>query len=435
MKASGKFTLDCAFCHRRQEASYPGRRCAGCDGPLVVRLDLAGLQVEATARRKRLPREPDLPGMWKYFPMLPLTERSAIVSLAEGGTPLLGAGRLAEMLGLRDLTLKDETRNPTGSFKDRMLAVGIARARELGKTTVAVQSSGNVAAAAAAYAAKAGLEAKVFVPRTVPEEKLLQIRMYGADLFRIDHPSPTAVFELLRQASEALGWYIVSTTALYNPFVLEGAKTIAYELAEQTDFNPPEWLIVPVGGGGNLGTLWRAFQEMKELGLVRRLPRLVGAQAAGCAPFVEAVREGLTAQEAARRRWPEIQTICGAIADDVVFDAHLALPAVRESGGRALAVSDEDTLAMEQLLATTEALFVEPSSATGLAALRRLVAEGVVERESSVCCLLTGAGLKDPGSAKKLLAPAELLPATPEAVLARAREVEAQSSKAKNYAP
>jgi threonine synthase len=165
---------------------------------------------------------------------------------------------------------------------------------------------------------------------------------------------------------------------------------------------------------------------MKELGLVRRLPRLVGVQAAGCAPFVEAVRDGLTAQEAASRRWPQIQTLCGAIADDVVFDAHLALPAVRESGGRALAVSDEETLEMERLLATTEALFVEPSSATGLAALRRLVAEGVVEHDSSVCCLLTGAGLKDPASAKKLLPPAELLPATPEAVLARAREVEAR---------
>jgi len=410
-----KFALDCSYCGRRHEAAYPGVRCAGCDGPLVVKVDLK------ETRGRSLPCRPDLPGMWTYFPMLPICDERAIVSLNEGRTSLVRAERLAETFGLSDLTLKDETRNPTGSFKDRMLAVGIARAVELGKKTVAVQSSGNVAAATAAYAAKAGLAAKIFVPRTVPEEKLVQIQMYGADLFRIDHTSPAAVFDLLHEASEALGWYIVATTALYNPFTLEGAKTIAYELAEETGFNPPDWLIVPVGGGGNLGTLWRAFKEMKELGLLTRLPRLVGVQAAGCAPFVEAIRLGLTPREAAAKRWPEIKTLCGAIADDLVFDAHLALPAVAESGGTAVAVSDEETLEMERLLASSEAIFVEPSSATVLAALRRLRAQGTVGSDGSVCCLLTGSGLKDVASAKRMLRPLDLIPPTREAVLDRAR--------------
>jgi threonine synthase len=227
--------------------------------------------------------------MWRYFPLLPVLERSSIVSLGEGGTPRLDAPRLGAALGLENLTVKDETRNPTGSFKDRMLAVGISRAKELGKTTVAVQSSGNVAAAAAAYSAKAGLNAKVFVPRSVPEEKLAQILMYGAELFRIDESSPAAVFALMEEAAQRFDWHVVATTALYNPFTLEGSKTIAYELASDV----PDWLVVPVGGGGNLGSLWRGFRELKELGAIERLPRLVGVQAEGCASSVEAIHLGL----------------------------------------------------------------------------------------------------------------------------------------------
>jgi threonine synthase len=176
-----------------------------------------------------------------------------------------------------------------------------------------------------------------------------------------------------------------------------------------------------VGGGGNIGSLWKAFLELKELGVLERLPRLAGVQAEGCAPFVEAIRRGLSWQEAATRRWPVIETICGAIADDVVFDAHIALRAVQESGGTAVAVSDEETLDGERRLAASEGLFVEPSSATTIAAVRKLLEEGIVDPKSSVCCLLTGTGLKDMGSARRLVRPVPLIPPTPEAVLAHAR--------------
>jgi threonine synthase len=356
------------------------------------------------ARSERIPADPTLPGIFRYLPLLPVGDRDAIVSLGEGGTPLLRARRLGERLGVEKLWLKDESRNPTGSFKDRMLAIGLTRARELGKQTVVVQSSGNVAAAAAAYAARAGLAAKIFVPRTVPEERLVQIRMYGGEVFRIDHDSPAAVFEVMEEKAREHGWYVASTTGLDNPFTLEGAKTIAYELAEQTSFDLPDWLVVPVGGGGNLGTLWRAFLELKDLGLLEHLPRMAGVQAEGCAPFVEAIRLGRTPREAAALRWPEIRTLCGPIADDVVFDAHIALPAARESGGTAVAVSDDEALEAETWLARDEGLFVEPSSATTVAALRRLVEAGTVSRDASACCLLTGSGFKDPGSARRLTA-------------------------------
>jgi threonine synthase len=387
-RMDGKFTLECAACGARHDVSFGGRRCGSCEGPLVPNYSPAALE------------DPELPGMWKFFPRLPVRNKSSIVSLGEGGTPRLSTPRLGAALGLEHLTIKDETRNPTGSFKDRMLAVAISRAKELGLSTVAVQSSGNVAAAAAAYAAKAGLKAKVFVPRSVPEEKLTQILMYGADLFRIDEASPSAVFELMDEAARRFDWHVVATTALYNPFTLEGSKTIAYELR----FDVPDWLVVPVGGGGNLGSLWRGFRELKALGAIERLPRLVGVQAEGCAPFVDAIHLGLSWREAARRRWPRIRTICGAIADDVVFDAHIAVPALVESGGVAVAVSDEETLEAEKLLAATEGLFVEPSSATAVAALRKLVERGSLSPTSRVCCLATGSGFKDMGAAKTLVA-------------------------------
>jgi threonine synthase len=415
----GKFVLDCAYCARRHDPSYQGIRCAGCDGPLVVNTDLAPLKARRPSTGDL--RDPGLPAMWGYFPFLPIADRGAIVSLSEGNTPLTQAGRLAEQFGIETLHLKDETRNPTGSFKDRMLAVGVARARELGKQIIAVQSSGNVAAAAAAYAAKAGLQAKIFVPRTAPEEKLVQVLMYGADLFRIDHDSPTDIFDLLLWACGEFGWYFASTAGIYNPFTLEGAKTIAYEIAEQTGFDLPDWVIAPVGGGGNLGSLWRGFKDLRDLGLVTRLPRMVGVQAAGCAPFVEAIRLGRSAQEALTWRWPKIETIAGAIADDVVFDAHIALPAVRESQGTAVAVSDEESLAMEYALASTEGIFVEPACATTLAAVKRLAGEGQIRRQDRVCCVLTGLGFKDMTSARRLVPPIETIPMSREAITARVR--------------
>ena len=410
-----KFTLHCSWCGLRQAEDAPTIRCRSCNGPIRVDVDLGPV----AGRAPEAVRDRTLPGMWSWFDFLPVVDRQAVVSLGEGGTPLVHAPRLGRALGIDTLLLKDETRNPTGSFKDRMLAVGITRAVQLGRRTVAVQSSGNVGAAAAAYAARAGLAAKIFVPRTAPPEKILQAQMYGADVLRIDHDSPTDIFELLHWACGEFGWYLVSTAAIYNPFTLEGAKTIAYEIAEALAFDLPDWMIVPVGGGGNIGSLWRGFVDLRTLGLVSRLPRMVGVQAAGCAPFVDAIRLGRTAKEALTHRWQDMNTVAGAIADDVVFDAHLALPAVRESGGTAVAVRDSETLAMEAALARAEGLFVEPAAATTLAALQHLIRDGVVSRADRVLCLRTGTGLKDPGAASRLVPSAEMVTLDRRAIAAR----------------
>ncbi|MGH2669140.1 MAG: threonine synthase, partial [bacterium] len=395
--------LKCRECGREYPAE-PLHVCEFCFAPLEVVYDYDRIAREIS--REAVAAGPR--SIWRYAPLLPGGESR--VDLGAGLTPLVPAPRLAKRLGLETLLLKDETRNPTGSFKDRMLSVGVSRAVELGKNTVAVQSSGNVGAAAAAYATRAGLRAVVFVPRTAPEEKLLQAQMYGADVIRIDHDSPAEIFDLLLWAAGEFGWYLVSTAAIYNPFTLEGAKTIAYEIAEQTTFDLPDWVIVPVGGGGAIGSLWRGFLDLQSLGLVDRLPRMAGVQAEGCAPFVQAIRVGWSPQEALGRRWPKIDTVAGAIADDVVFDAHVALPAVRESGGAAVAVPDEATLAMQKALAADEGIFVEPAGATTLAAVKVLAAEGRIRREDRVVCLLTGSGLKDLGAARRLVGPMESLP-------------------------
>ena len=404
---SEKFTLQCGWCDR--SAPSPDRlRCCDCNGPLKVNVKLPRLQRGKAGAGAEGLRHRGLPGLWSWFDLLPISDRGAIVSLGEGRTPLLRSAHLGRILGMDTLLFKDETRNPTGSFKDRMLAVGVARAVELGKKTVAVQSSGNVGAAAAAYAARAGLQAKIFVPRTASDEKILQAQMYGADVFRVEHDSPAEIFALLEWACQEFDWYLASTAAIYNPFTLEGAKTIAYEIAEQMAFDLPDWMIVPVGGGGNIGSLWRGFLDLRALGLVERLPRMVGVQAAGCAPFVDAVRMGLSAKEALERRWPVIETLAGAITDDVVFDAHVT----------AVAVSDPDALAMQASLAASEGLFVEPASATSLAAIPALLADGRIERHHRVLVLLTGTGLKDPASARRGVRPVVRVPLDRQAVAA-----------------
>ncbi|MFN8060187.1 MAG: threonine synthase [Vicinamibacterales bacterium] len=413
---SDKYGLTCAWCGRPHDPDTE-TRCFVCDGPLRVDVDLRPLLGRGAANLRR----PEYAGVWAWLDLLPIVDRDAIVSLGEGRTPLLAAPRLGAALGVDSLWLKDETRNPTGSFKDRMLTVGVSRAVERGRSVVAVQSSGNVGAAAAAYAARAGLEAKIFVPRTAPPEKILQAQMYGADVYRIDHDSPVDIFELLQWACAEFGWTLVSTAAIYNPFTLEGAKTIAYEIAEATAFDVPDWVVVPVGGGGNIGSVWRGFLDLRALGLVTRLPRMVGVQAAGCAPFVDAIHLGRRAQDALTHKWPDMRTIAGAIADDVVFDAHVALPAVRDSGGTAVAVPDEDTLAMEALVARTEGLFVEPAAATTLAATKRLAASGVIRPGDEVVCLMTGTGLKDPGAASRLVTPVVTMPLDRAAVAAHVR--------------
>lgn len=364
------------------EASAPeGFVCPSCGGFLSI----LSKGVMSRAALESPPRT-----MWHYGDLLPIAAPARAISIGEGATPLIDAPNLSSDFGAR-ITLKLECANPTGSFKDRQISVGITRARELGMDTVAVVSSGNVACAAAAYAARAGMRAVLLMHGLAGPGKTAQAAAYGAEVVCVDGP-PSATFDLCLEACQEFGWYHLSTAGIYEPFNVEGAKTIAYELWQQTGGDLPEWIVAPVGGGGLLGGLWRGFLDLKRLGLVERLPKLVGVQAAGCAPLVQAIDEDLSAKESLARPWPNPETIAGGIADDILFDVHTVLPAIRETGGRALAVTDDEIIAGELLLARREGVLAEPTCAVVVAALDHL---RDTIGDTRVCCIVTGAGVKE----------------------------------------
>ena len=354
--------------------------------------------------------------MWRYFDLLPLEEEEWIVSQDEGWTPLARSPRMAGSLGVGELLLKNETVNPTGAFKDRQVSLGISKAKEAGAETLAVVSSGNVAASAASYAALAGMKCLVFTPASAPEERLLQARIYGASYYKVNTVSSSRIFELVTDACKERGWHLLSTAGLYNPYQVEGAKTIAHELSEQTD-DLPDWVIVPVGGGGLLGALWRGFEEIERLGRCERTPRLAGVQAAACTPLVAAIEKDLSPAEVIANPVPVRETIAGAIADDILFDAYTALPAIRTTGGAAVSITDEEMLSAQRLLTRGAGIFAEPASASTVAGLVKLRRTGRIGADDRVCCVITGAGFKDMDSAGAGLAPPIPVEPSPEAFL------------------
>jgi threonine synthase len=345
--------------------------------------------------------------MWDYRPLLPVRSPRAVVSLGEGGTPLVPAPRLAQRFGFNEILLKNETSNPTGSFKDRQVSVGISHAREIGADTVAVVSSGNAAASTAAYAARAGMKAVLFMHAHASPGKIAQAAVTGARVVRVDSPAPSAVFRLCLDACARWGWYHLSTAGMYEPYNVEGAKTIAYELFQQYRGVMPDWVVAPVGGGGLLGGIWRGFLDLQAMGLIERLPRLAGVQAAGCAPLKTALDQNLSFLETLEHPWPDPKTIAGGIADDILFDGHTVLPALRTTHGMAIAVDDTEIAEGLRRLARDEGMLCELTSAVVIAALAHLPADPALR----VCGVVTGHGIKDLSYLAQQTGPPPLIPA------------------------
>ncbi len=374
------YALVCYGCDFVSQDTKPPFVCLACGEPLSIRMLVQ-------PDRAWFARQPA--SMWDYEDLLPIAYRDNVVTLGEGATPLVDAPRLGASLGLRRLWIKNEMANPTGSFKDRQVSVGISHAREIGADTVAVVSSGNVACATAAYAARAGMKAVLLMHGHAASGKLTQAAAYGARPIRVDTPSASAVFDLCIQACRAFGWYHLSTAGMYEPFNVEGAKTIAYEIYRQTAPELPDWIVAPVGGGGLLGGIWRGFLDLQRAGAIDRIPRLAGVQASGCAPLKKAIDENARYLDTLKEPWPNPHTIAGGIADDILFDGHTVLPAIRTTNGTAINVTDDEILEGQETLATSEGLLCEPTSAVAIAALR------YIKKDASVCCLVTGNGIKD----------------------------------------
>jgi threonine synthase len=355
-----------------------------CGSPLFVRYDLKKAQttLKSTLFVGRGA------SLWRYRELLPLQDDANLVSLGEGFTPLLEARSLAGELGLKRLWIKDEAQNPTGSFKDRGLSVAISRAKELGIKKVAIPSAGNAGGSLAAYAARAGIEAYVFMPKETPTANQIEARQYGAHLTLVDGLINDCG-RIIAERKAAEGWFDVST--LKEPYRLEGKKTMGYEIAEQLNWTLPDVIVYATGGGTGLIGMWKAFQEMAELGWIgSKRPRMVSVQPSGCAPIVKAFAEGRETAEA----WQNAKTVASGLRVPQAVADFLILRALRASNGTAMAVSDEDMLREIPRIGRAEGIFFCPEGAASVAALRRLTQNGWIKPTDEVLIFNTASGLK-----------------------------------------
>jgi threonine synthase len=373
--------LECTACGLQHEWSRLQNLCLSCDKPLFAIVDLAA--ASRTLRRETLAaREKSL---WRYREVLPLPGDAESVSLGEGGTPLLRAKKFG---GDIDLWIKDESLNPTQSFKARGMSVAVSMAKHLGATRLAVPSAGNAGGALAAYAARAGLEAHIFMPRDTPRANIIECRELGAHVTLIDGLITDCGAEIARRKAKE-GWFDMST--LKEPYRVEGKKTLGYELAEQCNWRLPDVILYPTGGGTGLIGMWKAFSEMETLGWIgEKRPRLFAVQAAGCAPIVRAFEAG----EKTAAGFPDAYTIASGLRVPKAIGDFLILNILRQSNGGAIAIDDEEMIRVVRELGSSEGLFVAPEAAACFAALRSLRSAGKIGSGERVVIFNTGSGIK-----------------------------------------
>ncbi len=375
--------LECSLCAKRYEAGRIAGLCE-CGGPLLVRYDLQ--KAKESWSRDWIPNGPS--SMWRYAPVLPVSKPSAIVSLGEGMTPLINTKRLGKRLGANDLWVKDEGVNPTGSFKARGLSCAISMAVELGVKKVAIPSAGNAAGAMAAYAAAAGIEAHIFMPRDVPQSNYIECRAAGAKVTLVNGLISDCG-KIVASRKDAEGWYDVST--LKEPYRIEGKKTMGYEVAEQFRWQLPDVIFYPAGGGVGMIGMWKAFAEMEALGWIGpKRPKMIAVQAAGCAPIVRAFEQGKERSEF----FENAETVASGLRVPKALGDFLVLNAVRESGGTAVAVSDEEMIDAGIELASDEGIFAAPEGGACVAALKKLLASRFLKADERIVIYNTGSGLK-----------------------------------------
>lgn len=376
--------LECGRCGRTYDTDRLWNLCPECGKPLLARYDLAAA-AQALAPADLAGREPTL---WRYRELLPVRNPAQRLTLGEGWTPLVRAIRLEAEVQFQKIYIKDEGLNPTGSFKARGMAVAVSRACELGVSAVSLPSAGNAAGAASAYAALGGLEAHVYMPADVPKPFVAECQALGAEVVLVDG----LITDCGRRAAEdgrPRNWFDLST--LKEPYRLEGKKTMGYEVAEQLGWHLPDVIVYPTGGGTGLVGMWKAFDEMEALGWIGPArPRMVTVQGAGCAPMVKAFHDG---QEFATP-WPNAATVADGLRVPAAVGDFLILRALRDSGGTALTVTDEEMMAAARLLGRSQGMFACPEGAAPLAALLHLRQEGWLHDGETVVLFNTGSGLK-----------------------------------------
>jgi threonine synthase len=375
--------LECSLCGKGSEAGKIQNLCS-CGGPLLVRYDLAS--VRQSWKPDSLASE--RPDLWRYWPVLPVRDRESIVSLGEGMTPLIPTRRLGAALGADDLWVKDEGLNPTGSFKARGQTAAMSMAVELGIRKIAIPSAGNAASAAAAYAAAAGIEAHIFMPVDVPKANLVECKTLGARVTLVDGLISDCA-RIVAERKEKEGWFDLST--LKEPYRLEGKKTMGYEVAEQFGWELPDAILYPTGGGVGLIGMWKAFEELEELGWIgSKRPKMIAVQAEGCQPIVRAFERGDTQSEF----WQGASTVAAGLRVPKPLGDVLTLRALKASGGTAVAIPDSEIISAGVELASLEGIFAAPEGAACVAGVRKLIATGFLSPSGRIVIYNTGSGLK-----------------------------------------
>ncbi len=375
--------LECSVCGKRHEAGIIQNLCE-CGGPLLVRYDIARAR-EEWSRESLADASAD---MWRYAPMLPVQEQRYVISMGEGWTPLIRTRRLGSRIGAEDLWVKDEGLNPTGSFKARGLACAISMCAQLGVQKAAIPSAGNAAGAMAAYAAAAGIEAHIFMPKDVPQANYIECRAAGAHVTLVDGLISDCG-RIVGERKQAEGWFDVST--LKEPYRIEGKKTMGYEVAEQLGWELPDAIFYPAGGGVGLIGMWKAFEEMEQLGWIgAKRPKMIAVQAEGCQPVVKAFNSGQDHVE----MYPNAATVAAGLRVPKPLGDRLMLKAIHESGGCAIAVSDREMLDAGADLASDEGMFAAPEGGACVAAARKLIDNGFLKASERILLYNTGSGLK-----------------------------------------
>ena len=379
---------ECTICGNVVEATPDLTVCPKCGGIMDIRYDYDYIKSKLTPYGL-LDREER--SMWRYMEFLPVEGTSKVNKLRVGCSPFYRADRLAQELGIETLYIKDDGINPTSSLKDRASAMAVVKAEEAGKNIIACSSTGNAASSLAGNAAAAGMQTYIFVPERAPKGKVAQLMMFGATVISVKG-SYEDTFRLSAEAIDRWGWY--NRNAAINPYLMEGKKTVALEIAEQLNFKMTDYVAISVGDGCTIGGLWKGFKDLYAAGFIDRLPRIISVQAEGCCPIN-------TAAASHTEKWtpqPE-NTIADSIAVGVPRNPIKAIRAIEESNGIPVNVSDEEILAVMRLLGRTQGVFAEPAGATGTAGIKKARELGLIEEGASVVSVVTGNGLKDVNNA------------------------------------
>jgi threonine synthase len=385
MKTSFLTDLTCSNCKKSFSAEEVQTFCPSCNTPLISNYDLNAVreQVDRDEITKRSK------GMWRWHELLPVREPENIVTLGEGDAATLHLPRVGKALGLSNLFVKDESSNPTGSFKARGLSAAVSKAKEMGIEKVIIPTAGNAGGAMAAYAARAGMKSLIYMPKDTPSANIIESRIAGAEVILVDGLISDAA-KLAGEKARAEGWFDLST--FKEPYRMEGKKIMGYELAETFNWTLPDVIIYPTGGGTGLVGMWKAFDELEQLGWLdnTKRPRMVSVQAEGCAPVIKAFNSGASFCDF----WLGAQTMASGLRVPKSFADHLILANIRESEGTAVAVSDSAILEAQKSLAEQEGIFAAPEGAATLAALKELVTQKWIHPDERIVIFNTGSGLK-----------------------------------------